>query len=218
MTAVKILILKKTPLTCTENVHGQLFSNEYLVPFVEWNPERKKCCTFFQFHDDILMVLKKMSKKIDDLVEGEDFYSDMYNLLGTEDPDFGLKQVKEKVKGLLEGGYIKTFNDMDLWQLFSTAGLLNRNSKFASVFDKLPSMPRTQKEIDALTKWVNDPNDQSVPLGGGVYPEGETAGEEKIASGGAGETGDSTENNNPLDYQDSEHGKYNLENTNQHFQ
>ena len=50
-----------------------------------------------------------MTKKtINDLEEGVDYYSDMYSLLGTEDPEFGLKQVKEKLRGLLEGGYIET--------------------------------------------------------------------------------------------------------------
>ena len=53
-------------------------------------------------------------KSIDELVEGEDFYSDMFDTLGTEDSEFGLKQVKEKIKGLLDGGYIQNFNDMEL--------------------------------------------------------------------------------------------------------
>ena len=84
-----------------------------------------------------------MTKSIDELEEGVDYYSDMFNLLGTEDPEFGLKQVKEKLRGLLEGHYIETFTDMDLWILFSSAGYLDRNSKYATVFEKLPSMPRT---------------------------------------------------------------------------
>ena len=160
-----------------------------------------------------------MSKKsIDELVEGEDYYSDMFQLLGTEDPDFGLKQVKEILKGILEGGYIQTFNDMDLWVLFSSAGpqgtsILNRHSKYATVFDKLPKMPRTQKEIDELKKWANDPNDTSVPLSGGraAGDEDMDTGQEVISEGGSGETGDFDENEDPLDYDDSQHGKYNLE-------
>ena len=32
-----------------------------------------------------------MTKSIDDLVEGVDYYDDMYKLLGTDDPEFGLK-------------------------------------------------------------------------------------------------------------------------------
>ena len=159
-----------------------------------------------------------MTKSIDDLKEGEDYYSDMFQLLGTEDPDFGLKQVKEILKGILEGGYIQTFNDMDLWVLFSSAGpqgtsILNRNSKYATVFDKLPKMPRTQKEIDELKKWTNDPNDTSVPLSGGRATDDEDmdTGQEVISEGGSGETGDFVENNDPLDYDDSERGKYNLE-------
>ena len=103
-------------------------------------------------------------KSMDNLDAGTDFYDNMFDTLGTEDPDFGLKQVKEKIKGLLDGGYIQNFNDMELWQLFSTAGLLHRNSKFAEVFDKLPKMPRTQKEISELKKWSNNSKDTSVPL------------------------------------------------------
>jgi hypothetical protein len=148
-------------------------------------------------------------KLIDELVEGEDFYSDMFNTLGTEDPDFGLRQVKEKIKGLLEGGYIQNFNDMELWQLFSTAGLLHRNSKFAEVFDKLPKMPRTKKEIDELKKWVNDPKDTSVPLSS-VPMSDDSDDETEITSGGMGET-ETSENDNPLDYDDETYGKYDLE-------
>ena len=155
-----------------------------------------------------------MSKeKKDDLVEGEDYFDDMFSLLGTEDPDFGLKQVKEMLKGILEGGYIQTFNDMELWQLFSTAGILSRNSKYASVFDKLPKMPRTAKEIKELEDWVNDPNDTSVPLSGirTTSDDDVEAGQELISEGGSGEAGYNDENDDPLDYDDSEHGKYNLE-------
>lgn len=148
------------------------------------------------------------------LVAGEDYFKDSYDTFGFEEPEFGINQVKEKLKGLLSGGYIETFTDMELWQLFATAGLLDRGTKYASVFDKLPRMPRTQKEIDSLKKWANDPDDTSVPFGN-VSSEGETVaegiGETKIPSGGEGETGDSIENDNPLDYDDSEHGKYNLE-------
>ena len=152
-------------------------------------------------------------KQKDKMIEGEDFYSDMFDTLGTEDPDFGLKQVKEMIKGILAGGYIQTFNDMELWQLFSTAGVLDRNSKYASVFDKLPKMPRTEKEIKELEKWANDPDDTSVPLSG-VRTSGDDdveAGQEEISEGGSGEVSDFAENDNPLDYDDSEHGKYNLE-------
>tara|TARA_Y100001936_G_scaffold209062_1_gene214892 strand:+ start:386 stop:3127 length:2742 start_codon:yes stop_codon:yes gene_type:complete len=154
-----------------------------------------------------------MTKKIkDEMVEGEDYYSDMFDTLGTEDPDFGLKQVKEMIKGILDGGYIQNFNDMELWQLFSTAGILNRSSKYATVFDKLPKMPRTGKEIKELEKWANNPDDTSVPLSGinTASDEDAEAGQEIISEGGSGETGE-LENNDPLDYDDSEHGKYNLE-------
>jgi len=149
-----------------------------------------------------------------ELVAGSDYYKDSYDTFGFEETNFGINQVKEKLKGLLSGGYIETFTDMELWQLFSTAGLLNNNSKYASVFDKLPSMPRTQKEIELLKKWANDPNDTSVPFGDSSSDDETTIediGETEIPSGGTGETGDSTENDDPFDYDDSEHGKYNLE-------
>ena len=147
-------------------------------------------------------------------VPGKDFFKDNYDTFGFEATDFGINQVKEKLRGLLDGGYIETFTDMEMWQLFSTAGLLDRHSKYASIFDKLPRMPRTQKEIESLKKWANDLEDTSVPFSN-ISSEGERVteddGETTIPSGGAGEVGDSTENNNPLDYDDGEYGKYNLE-------
>lgn len=148
-------------------------------------------------------------KSVDELVEGEDFYSNMFDTLGTEDPEFGLKQVKEKIKGLLDGGYIQNFNDMELWQLFSTAGLLHRSSKFAEVFDKLPKMPRTQKEIDELKKWANDSEDTTVPLSS-TPMSNDSEDEIEISSGKIGET-EISGNENPLDYDDESYGKYNLE-------
>ena len=136
-------------------------------------------------------------KEKNELVEGEDYYSDMFNLLGTEDPDFGLRQVKEKLKGILDGGYIESFNDMELWQLFSTAGLLNRNSKYATVFDKLPKMPRTEKEVKELKEWVKNKDDTSVPLSSVQSASDDP--DEEIASGGAGESSDYSENDDALD-------------------
>lgn len=148
-----------------------------------------------------------------ELVAGDDYFKDSYDTFGFEEPEFGLNQVKEKIKGLLSGGYIETFTDMDLWQLFSTAGLLNRSSRYSSVFDKLPTMSRSPKEIESLKKWANDPNDTSVPFGDGSSEDErpENTGEIKIPTGGTGETEDSTENDDPFDYDDTEHGKYDLE-------
>jgi hypothetical protein len=150
-------------------------------------------------------------KSKDDLVEGEDYYSDMFETLGTEDPEFGIKQVKEKLRGLLEGGYIQNFDDMELWQLHAATGLLHRNSKYATVFDKLPKMSRTGNAIEELKKWVDDPNDTSVPLSGIHISDDLEIGDDEITSGGAGEIDDS-ENDDPLDYDDATHGKYDLEN------
>ena len=149
-------------------------------------------------------------KSMDDLVSGSDFYDNMFDTLGTEDPEFGLKQVKEKIKGLLDGGYIQNFNDMELWQLFSTAGLLHRNSKFAEIFDKLPKMPRTKKEIDVLKKWADDSKDTTVPLSN-VPMSDDSDDKTEISSGGIGETQTFSENDNPLDYDDETYGTYDLE-------
>ena len=148
-----------------------------------------------------------------ELVAGDDYFKDSYDTFGFEEPEFGLNQVKEKIKGLLNGGYIETFTDMDLWQLFTTAGLLNHSGKYTSVFDKLPTMSRSPKEIESLKKWANNPDDTSVPFGD-ASSDGESTtgdiGEIEIPSGGTGEISDSTENDNPFDYDDSEHGEFNL--------
>jgi len=150
-------------------------------------------------------------KSKDELVEGEHYYSDMFETFGTEDPEFGIKQVKEKLKGLLSGGYIENFNDMELWQLFSSAGLLHKNSKYATVFDKLPKMVRTGEEIKKLKKWANDPNDSSVPLSDVESQNDSEVDDDEIDVGGKGEIENSSDNENPLDYDDATHGKYNLE-------
>ena len=48
----------------------------------------------------------------DEPIDGEDYFSDFYSISDTEDPEFGLKQVKKMIKGILDGGYIATFNDI----------------------------------------------------------------------------------------------------------
>ena len=152
-------------------------------------------------------------KNKDEPVDGVDYFDTFWSISDTEDPEFGLKQVKKMIKGILDGGYIATFNDMELWQLFATAGLLNRSSKYATVFDKLPKMPRTPKEIEVLKKWANDPNDTTVPLSGvSTTSDDEVeAGKEVISEGGAGEAGSDDENEDPLSYDDDQNGKIDLE-------
>ena len=150
-------------------------------------------------------------------VDGVDYFDTFYSISDTEDPQFGLKQVKESLKGILAGSYITTFSSAQLWVLFSTGGpnqtsLLNRDSKYAAVFEKLIKMPRTEKEIAELTKWANDPDDDSIPLSGlKSTNDNDVAFDlEGFTEGGSGETGENYENDDPLDY-DDEHGKYNLE-------
>ncbi len=151
--------------------------------------------------------------KIDDLKAGVHYFDDYFELFGTEDPNFGLKQVKEKIQGIIDGGYIQSFTDMDLWQLFSTAGLLNRNSKYAPVFEKLAKMShRNDDVVEELKKWSGDPDDKSIPLSGirSTGEEGISADEQVIPEGGTYTTGD-YDDDDPLNYDDSEFGKYNLE-------
>jgi len=53
------------------------------------------------------------------LEPGIDYYSDFYDTFGIEDPNFSIRVVKEKLKGLIEGGYIENFDDIALYNLFS---------------------------------------------------------------------------------------------------
>jgi len=161
-------------------------------------------------------VEKITEKNTDEPVDGVDYFDTFYSISDTEDPNFGLKQVKENLKGILAGAYVDTFSSVDKWILFSTGGpnqssLLNRDSKYAAVFEKLMKMPRTEKEIKELKKWANNPDDDSIPLSGLKYAhDNHNVEQEEFSEGGSGETGENYENNNPLDY-DDEHGKYNLE-------
>ena len=47
----------------------------------------------------IIHVLKMTEKE---LVAGLDYFKDSYDTFGFEETDFGINQVKEKLKGLLE--------------------------------------------------------------------------------------------------------------------
>ena len=162
---------------------------------------------------------KITGKNDDEPIDGVNYFSNFYSISDTEDPDFGLKQVKEILKGILEGGYIQTFTEMDKWMLFTEYGpkklnLPKQYSKYAAVFEKLIRMPITGNKMKELKKWVDNPKDTSVPLSDGIS-ESEDYDETKqdISEGGSGEEGNVTKNDDPLDYDDNEYGKYNLEKT-----
>ena len=60
---------------------------------------------------------ESIPKTEDELIEGEDYYSSMYDLLGTEDTTFNITTVKEKVKGLIDGGYIQNVDNIALFNI-----------------------------------------------------------------------------------------------------
>jgi len=105
---------------------------------------------------------ESIPKTEDELIEGEDYYSSMYDLFGTEDTTFNIKIVKEKLKGLIDGGYIQNFDDIALYNLFAASGLLNRHSKFGLIFDRLPKINRTKELIKDLKEWAIS-DDKELP-------------------------------------------------------
>jgi len=99
--------------------------------------------------------MKVESKKTVKLEAGVDYYSDFCDTFGLEDPNFGIRIVKEKLRGLIEGGYIENFDDIALYNLFASSGLLFRNSKYGIIFDELPKLNRSRELIDELRNWAN---------------------------------------------------------------
>jgi len=121
--------------------------------------------------------MKKEQQKT--LEAGNEYYSDFYDTFGIEDSNFSIRVVKEKLKGLIEGGYIENFDDIALYNLFASSGLLFRNSKYGIIFDELPKLNRSRELIDELRNWANSLDKELPTLHQFQRPEEEI--DEKIS-------------------------------------
>ena len=70
-----------------------------------------------------------MSKKsIDELKPGVDYFADIHDLLGTMDPTWSPRKVKELLRSMIESGIIYSWSEARLYRFLLSRGLLNNSA------------------------------------------------------------------------------------------
>ena len=95
-----------------------------------------------------------VDKSPDELKEGIDYYSDMYDLLGTEDPSWSPKKVKELLRGLIESGIIEHMDGAALASLLITRGVLNIENRHKEFFKNLIPASQTEGGFEAIKEYA----------------------------------------------------------------
>ena len=121
---------------------------------------------------------ERLSKKVakDKLVAGKDFIEDMFDALGTVDPNWNHKKVKALVKALIDSKII--FQTQSADQVFLERILLVRdvnktNSKWKKFFKDLPSAALTKEGLKEIIKFVNSNKKSPPEIGTGDEDEEE---------------------------------------------
>jgi SNF2 family DNA or RNA helicase len=132
--------------------------------------------------EDEEMTQKRMSERLgkkvskDDLIAGKDYVEDMFDALGTEDPNWNHKKVKALVKALIESKIIFQAQSSD--QVFLERILLSKEvnktqGKWGKFFKDLPSAALTKEGLKEIINFV-DSNKKSPPeIGTGDQDETE---------------------------------------------
>ena len=105
-------------------------------------------------------------KTIDDLKPGEDYYIDMFDLLGTEDKTWSSKKVKELLRSLIKSGFIYNSEEAILYTFLLRKGVLNIQNRHTDFFKDLIRASRTSGGKKAIEKYADSktefPPDLSV--------------------------------------------------------
>jgi len=103
-----------------------------------------------------------MSKTQDELKEGQDYYSDFFDLIGTEDPTWSSKKVKELLRDMIKYGIIYHWSEARLYRFLLTKGVLNLQNRHQDFFRNLIRASRTAGGKALLEKYAKS-KDQYPP-------------------------------------------------------
>jgi len=144
-----------------------------------------------------------MNKQIssDDLKEGIDYYSDMFDLLGTEDPIWSPKKVKELLKDLIKSGFIFKVDEAVLYSFLLRKGVLNLANRHRDFFKNLIRASRDSGGKKAIEEYAG--SDSKIPPDLSVYKGTQTlvTEEEKIENANTSELHDLAKESELFDFE-----------------
>ncbi len=121
----------------------------------------------------------------------EEVWKGWYDFLGYEETDWSIRRVKELLKDWIESGMLYEEDEIVLYHLLSTKGLLNLQSRHTQFFKNLIEARRTAEGRKTIEEYVN--SDLEIPPDLSEEEEIGTASSQEIADLVGKET-------DPLDY------------------
>jgi len=94
-------------------------------------------------------------KTNDELKPGNDYYVDMFDLLGTEDPTWSTKKIKELLRDLIKDNFIFKIDEAVLYSFLLRKGVLNLQNKHADFFRDLIRASRTKSGKKAIEEYAS---------------------------------------------------------------
>lgn len=140
-------------------------------------------------------------KTIDDLKPAEDYYLDMFDLLGTKDPTWSPKKVKELLQDLIKSGFIFKVDEAVLYSFLLRKGLLNLQHRHKDFFKNLIRASRTSGGKKAIEKYAT--SDSQIPPDLSAYKGASTPvnEEEKIENANTSELHDLAKESELFDFE-----------------
>ena len=105
-------------------------------------------------------------KSIEDLVAGPDYYSDMFDTLGTKDPTWSPNNVKQLLKSLIESKILYEMDDAALLSFLYRNKLLNLSNRHSEFFKSLIPASQTNGGFDAIKKYAYSDSDNPPDITG----------------------------------------------------
>ena len=84
-----------------------------------------------------------------------DSWVDIYDWLGTDDPDWSVKKVKDLLKDLIDSGFIYQNDEAVLYSFLNRKGVLNLSNRHKDFFQNIIAASRTSGGKKLIEEYVN---------------------------------------------------------------
>ena len=113
----------------------------------------------------ITAVKKRLKgiKSAKELQPGIDYYYDIYDTFGIEDPNWSSNKIKEFLHSLLKDDYLLNEDSSVLFSLLDKKGLFDAHSKFSSLIKLIPSLSKNQEFTEHIKKVLEKKRGEIIP-------------------------------------------------------
>ena len=102
-------------------------------------------------------------KDVSSLEPGIDYYYDIYDTFGIEDPEWSSNKIKELLQSLLKDDYLLNEDPVVLFSLLDKKGLFDVNSKFSRLLKLIPAKSKNKEFSEHIKKILETKRGESAP-------------------------------------------------------